>query len=108
MENLRLEHFQLPGFKLHPCSAINRRENARMKSEETTTVSKTPKFVSYEGKMNIFPIRLKTYFTMKLLCAAVDCYSCYLQHLLISAPIGSPQRGSRGRSFLSRVDLTSQ
>lgn len=34
MENLRLEHFKLAGFKLHTCNTINSKENACMKSEE--------------------------------------------------------------------------
>lgn len=40
MENLRLEHFKLAGFKLHTCKAINSKENAHMKSEEITHCAK--------------------------------------------------------------------
>lgn len=42
MENLRLEHFKLAGFKLHTCNAINSKENVRMKSEEIMHCAKKP------------------------------------------------------------------
>lgn len=55
MENLRLEHFKLAGFKLHTCKAINSKQKTCMKTEENNTMQKN-KFVSSDGKMNNFPI----------------------------------------------------
>lgn len=40
MENLRLEHFKLAGFKLHTCKAINREENEHKESKEITNYGK--------------------------------------------------------------------
>lgn len=45
MENLRLEHFKLTGFKLHTCKSINSTGNVCMKSEEIAHCAKKPRFV---------------------------------------------------------------
>lgn len=105
MENLRLEHFNLTGFKLHTCKSINSTGNVCMKSEEITHCAKKTPNLSLQWKMNIF-----FYLTKNLIYYQAIPFCCQIATGVISRSFNtsfaySPQCVLQA-GLCSRVGLT--